>query len=332
MKRRAVLAGLGGVVASPLAARAQPVSKVYRVGLVFTVAPLSEMVGPDPIIAGARAVVHGLRALGYVEGRNLILERRSAEGRFERIPEIVAEMLSLRLDVIILGGRNELAREFKRATSTVPIVMTTSVNSVELGIVASLARPGGNITGVTNPGSELDAKRLQMLKEAVPTATRIAFLGLKSDWEGPEGTSVLAAAKTLGVTLVHAEHTPTHFDDAFALIARERLHALFAARGQVAYAHRQVVADFAVKNRIPGIFPFREHVEAGGLMSYGVNFYDAYRRATDYVDKILKGEKPGDLPIQLPTKFELVINLKTAKALGATIPPTLLALADEAIE
>lgn len=169
---------------------------------------------------------------------------------------------------------------------------------------------------------------MQLLKEAVPAATRIAYLGLKNDWESPEGTSARAAAKTLGVTLIYAEHTPTHLADAFALIEREQPQALFAARGQTSYAIRQAVASFTVKSRIPGIFPYREHVEAGCLMSYGDNFADRYRRTTGYVDKILKGAKPADLPVEQPTKFELVINLKTAKELGITIPPTLLALAE----
>ena len=333
MHRREFITLLGGAITAwPQAAPAQQAHKVYRVGLVFTTAPLSEMVGPDPIIPGARAVVHGLRDLGYIEGQNLVLERRSAEGRFERIPAIAAELVALKLDVIILGGTNHLVLEFKRATSTVPIVMTTSVDPVESGIVASLARPGGNITGLARSGPEFAAKRLQLLKEVLPAATRVAFLGLKSDWESPEGTSVRDAAKALGVTLVHAEHTSRDFAAAFALIERERPHALFDGQGQTAYANRQVVADFAVKSRIPGIFLFREQVEAGALMCYGDNFAGRYRQATGYVDQILKGEKPADLPIRRPTKFELVINLKTAKALGVTIPPNLLALANEVIE
>jgi putative ABC transport system substrate-binding protein len=297
MHRREFITLLGGAITAwPQAAPAQQGQKVYRVGVVFTTAPLSEMVGSDPIIPGARAIVHGLRDLGYVEGRNLVLERRSAEGRFERIPEIVAEVLGLGLDAIILGGINDLTIEFKRATSTVPIVMTTSENPVESGIVASLAHPGGNVTGLTRVGTEIDAKRLQMLQEAIPSATRVAFLGLKSDWESPGGTRVQAAARALGVTLFLAEHTSTRtstqFADAFAVIDRERPHALFAAKGLTAYAYRLPLADFAVKSGLPSIFPFRESVEAGGLMSYGEDFADRYRRATGYVDKILKGAKP----------------------------------------
>ena len=329
MRRRNFIGLLGAAATAwPQAVVAQQTSKVYRVGLVFTTAPLSEMVGPDPIIPGARAVVHGLRDLGYIEGKNLVLERRSAEGKFERLPAIAAELVALKLDVIILGGATHLVHEFKRATTTVPIVMTTSENPVEAGLVASLARPGGNITGFTGIGPEFDSKRMQLLKDAVPGANRVAFLGLKSDWESSQGMSARAAAKTLGVTLIHAEHTPTDFADAFALIARERPDALFDGQGRTAFAHRQVVADFAVKSRIPGMFRYREQVEAGVLMSYGDNFADRYRRATAYVDKILKGAKPADLPIERPTKFELVINIKTARELGVTIPPTLLALAE----
>jgi putative ABC transport system substrate-binding protein len=272
-----------------------------------------------------------LRALGYVEGQNLVLERRSAEGRFERFGEIVAELVSRKVDVIVTVS--SMANEVKRVTNTVPIVMATSVDPVGGGIVASLARPGGNITGLTtNPGPEFGAKQLQLLKEALPDASRVAFLGLANDWESHEGKAVRAAARTLGVTLVHAEHTPIHYADAFALITRDRPDALFVTRNSANYANRQLIADFAVERRMPGMYPYREFVAAGGLMSYGVSVPDLFRRAAGYVDKILKGAKPADLPVEQPTKFELVINLKTAKALRLTIPPALLARADEVIE
>jgi putative tryptophan/tyrosine transport system substrate-binding protein len=293
MRRREFIMILGGAAATlPPPAGAQPPARVHRVGLILTTSPLSELTGPDPIHPLVRAFVHGLRDLGYVEGQNLILERRSAEGRFERFAEIV-----------------------------------------EAGIVASLARPGGNITGFTvHPGPEFEAKRLQLLKEALPEATRVALLGLKSTWEGPDGKHVRAAARVLGVTLVHAEHTPTDYAEAFALMTRDRPHALFVARHAANYANRQLILDFAADHRLPGIFPWRENVEAGGLMSYGLSTPDVFRRAAGHVDKILKGAKPADLPVEQPTRFELVINLKTAKGLGMTVPPALLASADEVIE
>ena len=181
-------------------------------------------------------------------------------------------------------------------------------------------------------GPEFEAKRIQLLKEVVPEASRVAYLGVADDWDSDEGKAVRAAVRTMGVTLVHARHTPVHYADAFALITRERPHALFVARNPAIYAYRQLIADFAIEHRMPGMYPWREFVEAGGLMSYGVSIPDLYRRAAGYVDKILKGAKPADLPVEQPTKFELVINLKTAKALGITIPPALLARADEVIE
>ncbi len=223
---------LGGVAAPwPLAAQPQQASKVYRVGLILATIPVSKMVGSDPIHPSTKAFLHGLRALGYIEGQNLVLERRSAEGRFERFGEIVAELVRLKVDVIVTASGNVVVQEAKRVTRVVPIVMTGSYDPVEAGLVASLARPGGNVTGFTaHAGPEIEAKRLQMLKEAFPEATRVAYLGTKSDWEGPEGEHVRAAAHMLDVTMVHAEHTPTHYTDAFALIARDRPRALFVAR------------------------------------------------------------------------------------------------------
>ena len=337
MKRRAFMAGLGGAAfASPLAAWAQQANKVHRVGFINPTIPFADMAGPNPKSRMASAFVHALRDLGYVEGKNLVLKRRSAEARPERIGEIAAEFVGLKLDVIVAGGggtNNDVAQALKRVTSTVPIVMANSSDPVEAGLVASLARPGGNITGFTgNTGPEFEAKRLQLLKEAVPEATRLAYLGLKSDWEAPAGISVRAAARVLGVTLVHAEHTPTYYADAFALITRERLQALFAARNPWILASRQLIIDFAAEHRLPIMGQTRELVEAGGLMSYATSLTDLYRRAAGHVDKVLKGAKPADLPVEQPTKFELVINMRTAKALGLAIPPTLLAIADEVIE
>ena len=316
----------------PLSAAGQPAVKVHRVGMILTSSPVATMAGPDPVNPLVKPFVYALRDLGYVEGRNLVLERRSAEGNFDRFGEIVAELVDSKVDVIVTGG-NELAEALKRVTSTVPIIMANSYDPVAAGLVASLARPGGNITGFTvHAGPEIEAKRLQMLKESVPQASHVAFLGLKSDWEGPQGTSVQASARMLGITLVHAEHSPAHFADAFALIIRNKPHALYVARHPAIFANRQLIVDFAVKHRVPGMYPYRESVAAGGLMSYGTNVPDLFRRAAGHVDKILKGTKPADLAVEQPTKFAMVINLNAAKALGVTIPPLLLAQADEVIE
>jgi putative ABC transport system substrate-binding protein len=334
VRRRDFIGWLASSVAlMPLPARAQlPASKVHRVGWISQAPPVSRMTGPDPIDRAARAFVYTLRELGYVEGRNLILERRSLELRQERSGEIVAELAGLGVDVIVTSG-NEMAREAARVAPGVSIVMALSSGPVEAGLVKSLARPGGNVTGLTvNVGPEIEAKRLQMLKEAVPSASRIAFLGDRNDWEEPRGKSVRAAAATLGVSLIHTEHSSTNFADALISITQAQPHALFVARNGLWYANAKLLADFGLERRLPGTYPFRDNVEAGGLMTYVADLPDLYRRAAGYVDKILKGAKPGDLPVEQPTKFELVINLKTAKALGITVPPSLLARADEVIE
>jgi putative ABC transport system substrate-binding protein len=294
--------------------------------------PASDVAGPDPINAPFRAFARTMRDLGYVEGRNLILERWAQQSSIGRYSVIAADLVRRKIDMIVTVG-NVMVLEMKTVTNAVPIVMATSSDPVQAGIVASLARPGGSITGFTSDtGPEFEVKRLQLLKEALPKAARVAYLGLKSDWESLERRSIRAAGSTLNVTLVHAEQSTTNYFAAFDSITRERPHALFVAANPMNYANRQTIAAFATEQKIPGVYPFREIVEAGGLMSYGVNLDDLFSRAAGYVDKILKGAKPADLPVQQPTKFELVINLKTAKALGLTVPPTLLARADEVIE
>ena len=308
--------------------------KVYRVGVIATTSPVSELAGPEPVNPAVRAFVQGLRILGYVEGQNLILERRSAEGRFERFGAIVAELVRLKADVIVTAG-DPMAKVAKGITITVPIVMPMSTNPVGEGLVQSVARPGGNITGLTTlVGPEIEAKRLELLKAMLPGVSRVAYLGSKedNDWESPWGQSVRTAAQALGVTLVLTEFLPHQYEDAFARISRAGAEAVFVSPGAVAYADRALIADFASKVRLPSIFYYRESVELGGLMSYGANLADVWRRAASYVDKILNGAKPADLPVEQPTKFELVINLTTAKALGLSVPPSLLARADEVIE
>jgi putative ABC transport system substrate-binding protein len=290
------------------------------------------MTGPEPINVAAGAFVRGLRALGYAEGRNLILERRSAEGTFERFASIVAELLSLNVDVIVVSS-TQLAQRAREVTTAVPIVLGVSTDPVGSGLAQSLARPGGNVTGLTSDvGPDIQGKRLELLKGAVPRASRVAFLGTKKLWDVVYQKSIKAGAQALGLTVFLAEHTPTDYTGAFTLISRERPDALFVAPSSENYAQRRLIVDFATSNRLPNIHAFRESVEYGGLMSYGVNVADLFRRAGGYVDKILKGAKPGDLPIEQPTKFELVINLTTAKALGLTIPPSLLLRADQVIE
>jgi putative ABC transport system substrate-binding protein len=292
------------------------------------------MAGPEPVHVSARAFVQGLRALGYVEGQNLILERRSAEGRFERFGDIVAELIRLKMDVIVAPG-DLIPRAAKALTTTVPIVMVTSTDPVGEGLVQSIARPGGNVTGLTLAvGPEIEAKRLQLLREALPGVSRVAYLGSKEDkdWQSPAGKSLLAAAQAQGVTLVLAEHSSQQFNEAFTLISRARVQSLLVPASPPAFAGRALIVDFATRARLPSMFAFRESVEIGGLMSYGVNVADNFRRAATFVDKILKGAKPADLPVEQPIKFELFINLKTAKALGLTIPQSLLLRADQVIE
>ena len=331
MPRRTFMAVVsGGLLAAPLAAEAQQAGKVYRVGLIFSVAPVSEMAAP--VHRNAREFIHALRALGYVEGKNLILELRSLEGRFERASEVVVELVRLKVDVMV-STTNAVTHAAKQATASIPIVMAGNSTPVEDGLVASLARPGGNVTGLSwDVGPDLDAKRLELLKAAAPQVSRVVFFGTQLAWELPGTAHVQTAARALGLTLLHAESKANDFAPAFAIVTQEHPDAIFVAWTTSNYARRKLIVEFAAKNRLPASFAFREAVEEGGLMSYGVNSGDVYRRAATYVDKILKGAKPGDLPVEQPTKFELLINLKTAKTLGLTIPPSLLGRADEVIQ
>jgi putative ABC transport system substrate-binding protein len=332
MDRREFIAGTLCLLAAPLAAEAQP-GKVYRVVLIHTTSPLWEVTGPDPVDATARAFARGLLDLGYVEGKNLALTQLSAEGKTERYTELVAEAVRRKADVIVTIT-NLMAQRAKEVTTTVPIVMAASFDPVGVGIVQSLARPGGNVTGLTwAVGPEIEAKRLQLLKETLPGASRVAYLSTKAEWEEPQGGKVAReAAQALGVAVVFAEHTANDYTDAFAAISRSHLDAIFVSGTPSHWVHRRRIVEFAMRARLPSVFAAREAVEIGGLMSYGVNVPDLFRRAAGYVDRILKGAKPADLPVEQPTKFELVINMKTAKALGLTIPQSLLLRADEVIE
>jgi putative tryptophan/tyrosine transport system substrate-binding protein len=332
MNKRDFITLLGGAAAAwPLAASAQQTGRDYRVALVFTTSPVSEMVGSDPIHPFARTFVHSLRTLGYLQGQNLVLEPRSAEGKFERFPEIMQELVSINVDVIVTVA-NPMTQAAKDVTGTVPIVMAYSVSPVEQGIVQSLNRPGGNVTGLTmNVGSEIPGKQLQMLKELLPRMSRVAFL--HSNEQEAEGVpNPVAAARQLAITLQHAEHTPTDHTDAFALITREHPDALLVGASAVNVARRHLIVEFAAQQRLPAMYTTREFVNIGGLISYGVDFHDLFRRAAGYVDRILRGAKPAELPVEQPAKFALVINLKTARALGLDVPDKVLAIADEVIE
>ena len=331
MKRRAFLTGLA-VLAAPRITSTQQMGKTYRVGLILTTSPVAAMAGPNPAHSLTRTFVHEMRDRGYVEGQNFVLERRSLEGKAERGPEVVADLVRLKVDVIVVPV-NSIVRDAKRVTTVIPIVMAGSSAPVETGLVASLARPGGNITGLTtDTGPELEAKRLAFLKEGLPRVSRVAYVGTKADWASEGGLGTRAAARALTVNLFLAEHGPNDYTGAFSVVSREHADALITSNSPHHFAYRRLIAEFSLKNRLPSMSRYREFVEAGGLMSYAADARENYRRAAIYVDKILKGAKPGDLPIEQPTKFELVINLKTAKALGLTIPPSVLVRADETIE
>ncbi len=328
MDRRRFLAGMGAVLlAPPLAAEGQPTGKVYRIGLILTATP-SESAHL------VKALDEGLRELGYVEGRNVMFERRFAEGRQERLPALAADLVRLKVDTLVTGS-NPVIAAVKQASATIPVVMAVSRDPVSAGFIASLARPGGNITGLANdPAPEIIGKNLELLKEAAPRVSRVAFL-----WNpippgaGTYKNAVESAARSLGVTFQSVEvRGRNEFEGAFAAMVRERANGIVVATDPVILGPRSEVVLLAARNRLPAVYGLREFPEVGGFMSYGPNVADQFRRAAIYVDKILKGAKPGDLPVEQATKFELVINLKTAKALGLTIPPSLLGRADQVIE
>ena len=316
-----------GLVAGPLAANAQPAGKVPRIGWLG--GPTRE--SAEPFV---REFQRGLKDLGWVEGQNIIIEWRFAGGRAERLPDLAAELVRLGVDLIVVPS-TPTAVAAKNATRTIPLVTVSGSDPVALGLVASLARPGRNITGLTrNVGPEITGKLLALLKETVPKVSRMAVL-----WNPTTPGNALAsreaeiAARALGLQLQLLEaRSLDDFDSAFAAMTTRRAGALLVLGDVMFTTHRIRLADLAAKSRLPAIYGEREHVEAGGLMSYGAITAELFRRAATYVDKILKGAKPADLPVEQPTKFELVINLKTAKALGLTIPQSVLLRADEVIQ
>jgi putative ABC transport system substrate-binding protein len=324
MDRRAFLAGSAALLAAPLAAEAQQARKVPRVGILL----LSDAQSvPD-------AFRQGLRDLGYVEGQTIALEYYWAEGKEERFPGLASELVHLRVDVIFATVA-AAAQAAKTATKAIPIV--TAVNDpIAAGFVASVARPGGNITGLSMMSPEVVGKQLELLRQVVPTLSRVAVLGNPANpGSAPQLRQAEAMAKTLGMRLQPLEaRSPSEIDSAFAAMTRERAGALLVLLDPTLARplQRERIAELAARNRLPTMYALRLYVDAGGLMAYGADIFDLYRRAAIYVDKILKGAKPADLPIEQLTKFELIINLKTAKALGLTMPPSLLLLADEVIQ
>ncbi len=315
-----------GLLAAPPATAAQQPAKVSRIGFLQ---PGSASVNRH----FADAFRQGLHDFGYVEGQNIAIEYRWADGRAERLPELAAELVRLKVDVLVVSSTpGGLAA--KKATQTIPVVMVAVGDPVGTGLVASLGRPGGNLTGLSDITVDMSAKRLELVKEVVPTASRVAVLWNPTHLTNPlQLRETQAAAQALGVTVQSlAVQGADEFERAFAAMMRERAGALVVLADPLTVFHRSRLANLAAKHRLPAIYPFREQAEAGGLMSYGPHLPDLWRRAAIFVDKILKGAKPADLPVEQPTRFELVINRKTAKALGLTVPPSILIRADQVIQ
>jgi len=328
VERRAFIGTVGGaLLAMPLVATAQQVAGMPRVGYLGPTSPSSEAF----ILEAFR---QGLRDVGYREGQNIGIDYRWAEGQDERLPDLAAELVRLKVNVIVTPGTpGSLAA--MRATRTIPIVMTSTGDPVKSGLVASLARPGGNVTGFSTFRPQLEGKRLELFKQAVPKLSRVAVLRDPINPIGPfQLQEIQGAARAAHIALqpVVEVRRAEELERSFSTIMDARSNGLFVEAGRSLFAHRQRIVDLAASHRLPGSYPYPEYAAAGGLMSYSPNFIDLYRGAAVYVDKILRGMNPADLPVQQSTKFDLVINLKTAKALGLTIPPSLLLRADQVIE
>jgi ABC-type uncharacterized transport system substrate-binding protein len=325
MRRREFITLIGGVAAAwPLAARAQKSGKIARIGVLLTANPRSA-----PII---QAFEQRLRDLGYIEGQNIVFDYRNAEGEVKRLPDLVADLV--RLDVnIIVTTTDPATRAARGATTTIPILMLAiNYDPIALGYIDSIARPGANVTGLFFQHLELLAKRFGLFKEMLPSVGRVAVLS--DSLTADQLKAVEAANRLVGVELqpLDLQNPPYDFENAFRVAMQSRAEAIFVLESAPIFRGRAQIAQLAIKNRLPTSFAFRDYVEVGGLVSYGVNFSTMYRRAADYTDRILRGTNPVDLPVELSTKFELVVNLKTARTLGLTIPPTLLSTADEVIE
>jgi putative tryptophan/tyrosine transport system substrate-binding protein len=330
MRRRDFITLLGGAAAAwPLAARAQqPAGRVYRIGY-------QSIALREQTLHYIKAFEDGLRSLGYRVGENVVIEYRFADGEMERLPALAADLVRLGVDIIITGGGNPSTVAAMKATTTIPIVMSSSVDPVGNGLVASLARPGGNVTGFSaDAGSEILGKRFELLKEILPNLSRLGIL-FNPDvaLNRSRQTSMTETARTLGLTTIPVEARGVDaLEQAFATLVRERAQAFVMQGDGVLLNYRGQIAEMALRNRLPAASLQRELAEAGFLLTYGADLRDLYRRIATFADKIMKGAKPADLPVEQPTKFELVINLKTAKALGIIMPPTLLARADDVIE
>ena len=316
------------ILSPPLTTAAQQPAKVHRIGFLSTSSP------SDPRMQRRlEAFRQGLRELGYVEGQNIAIESRWAEGKYDRLPDLAADLVRLKVDVIVAAAAPAI-QAAKQATRTIPIVMAIVIDPVATGFVTSLARPGGNVTGLSNMAPELVGKQMELLKEVVPKVSRVALLWNPANPGNPPLLrEAEVAAGALGVRLQPLEaRGPGEIDSAFAAMTRQRAGAVIVLVDSMLADHRTRIADLAAKSRLPAMYGITEHAEAGGLMAYGANLANMFRRAATYVDKILKGAKPADLPVEQPTRFELVINLKTAKALGLTIPPSVLIRADKVIQ
>jgi putative ABC transport system substrate-binding protein len=326
MDRRTFMSGMTlGFLAAPLAAGAQQPGKVYRIGF------LSPRSSSD--VGRLAAFRQGLRELGYVEGQNIAIESRWAEGEYGRLPGLAAELVRLKVDVIVTYAAPAI-QAAKRATGTIPIVMAGAIDPVASGLVTSVARPGGNITGLSLMAPDLVGKQLAILKEVVPTVSRVALLGNPANTgNAPQLRHAQDAARVLGMRLQFLEaRGPGEIDGAFTAMTRARAGAVIVLVDGMLADHRARIADLAVKSRLPAIYGLSDYPEAGGLMAYGPSVLDRFRRAATYVDKLLKGAKPADLPVEQPTKFELTVNLRAAGALGLTIPSSVLARADHVIQ
>jgi putative tryptophan/tyrosine transport system substrate-binding protein len=326
MSRRAFLASGATFLIAPLAGEAQhQMEKVWRIGLLRT----QSRDTPDSAADGLR---QGLRELGYIDGHNVVLKYRWAGGRPDRLPTLARELVRAGVDIIVTGGE-QATQALVQATGTIPIVMGASNDPVRAGVVASLAQPGGNVTGMTVQAPELSGKRLQLLKDVLPRLSRVAVLSNPA-YPGTvlDLAETRSAAQEVGLTMQNIEVRRAEDLNAALAAAREQADALILLGDPFFTAHRERIVDLALKQRLPAMYYWKEFVQAGGLASYGPSLHDLYRRAATHVDKILRGARPADLPVEQPTKFELVINLKTAKALGLTIAPSLLLRADQVIE
>jgi putative ABC transport system substrate-binding protein len=326
MRRREFISALGGAAAWPLAARAQQPAKIYRVGILETVSLASNS-------KNIEALQRGLRELGYVEKQNYVLEYRSADGDAGRFPVLAEELVRLRSDLIVTRG-TPAARAAKSATESIPIVMAAIGEPLGMGVVASLARPGGNVTGLSAFVTELAGKRVELVKELRPGPSIAAFFhNMGNPVVPPQWEETKKAAQTLGIEVTLLDvRTRDDIPAAFETAAARRVDTLLVGIDGLIQENRQLIADLAAKHRLAAIYPSREFVDVGGLMAYGVSYPDLYLRSASLIDKIFRGAKPGDLPVEQPTKLEFIVNLKAASALGLTVPPLLIARADEVIE